>query len=66
MKITVSPKFTIKQLLAELDYIAKQSEDAGYVWFSDYIERPKVKVLLELGWLVDSIDDDGQRNLYIS
>ena len=66
MKITVSPKFTIPQLLAELDYIAEKSADAGYVWFSDYIERPKVKVLLELGWLVDSIDDDGQRNLYIS
>tara|TARA_R110002051_G_C8419331_1_gene451523 strand:- start:219 stop:419 length:201 start_codon:yes stop_codon:yes gene_type:complete len=66
MKITVSKKFTVKQLLTELDYIAKQSEESGYVWFPDYIDRPKTKVLLALGWLVEFVDDDGQRNIYIS
>ena len=66
MKITVSKKFTAQQLLTEMEYMREQMEEDGYVWFADYIDRPKTKVLLALGWLVESVDDDGQRNIYIN
>ena len=56
----------IKNLQAELLFISSECENEGQVWSVDYIDRPLVRTLIDLGEVIHFTDDDGETYLQIA